>query len=360
PLLMVSIVEWRPPETGTGNSQPQNVLIEMLVLGLGVVMPIAAYVVAYWTAGGLDELWRATVAVPSLYVAELGANIPGLQFGLATLLPGLVIWRLPRQTLLGRWTVGLLALACICIAYLLNPTVAILVTYSSLIWLSLVLGIGFMARQRKHSDPVPFATLVVVFGALTFQLVRYPTSNVYYLFHALPLVVLGIVMLISQTWPTILRPTVVTFMAVAAILAVAKVEGRFLAAGQTGVVDQYVALEGPRGGLRIPESMSYVNDVVHLIGDLKLPEDTILTGPDSPEIYYLAAIDNPTPIFFDFLSDAIQPGTTTSRYLGDLRPQIFVNNRDPLISQPLEPAQIPNKCEALATFGPREVLVGCN
>jgi hypothetical protein len=360
PLIIVVVAEWKPHEAGAESSRPHSVVSDVLVGALGIMVPIAIFVVGFWTAGAADELWRTTMVVPSLYVADLSANVPGLRFGIATLVPGLVIWLLALLPPLGRLSVGLLAVACICVTYALDPTLTILVTYSSLIWLGLVLGIAYVARQHSSGDPVPFATLVVVLGALTFQLVQYPTSNTYYLIHALPLVVLGVVMLIGQAWTRSLRPTLVTFMVIAAIFAVAKVEGRFLAAGQTGVVDQYVALEGPRGGLRVPRSMSYVNDVLDLIRDTEEPGDTTLTGPDSPEIYYLAAIENPTPVFFDFLSDAIEPGTTTSRYLRDLRPQIFVNNRDPLISLPLEQAQIPEGCEALATFGPREVLVGCD
>jgi hypothetical protein len=198
----------------------------------------------------------------------------------------------------------------------------------------------------------------VVLAAYCFQLVRFPTSNQYYLIHGLPLAVLGLSMLMAVKMPRATQVTVLCLLAFVGILAMAKADGRMFAGLTAFEPDPYVALEMGRGGLRVPGSTAYINDVVEMVENQE-STDVALAGPDSPEVYYLARVDNRTPVFFDFLSQARDDSISTDRYLHELLPDVFVNNLEPARSDPVSETRIPASCRLAGSFGPREVYVDC-
>jgi hypothetical protein len=148
---------------------------------------------------------------------------------------------------------------------------------------------------------------------------------------------------------------VLTFLG---ILTLAKLEGRMFAGQVPFLPDPYVALEMERGRLRVPTSTAYINDVVEVV-ESQGTSDVVLAGPDSPEVYYLARAHNPTPVFFDFLSQARDASISTDRYLKELLPDVFVNNLDPANSAPIAESRIPESCRLAGSFGPREVYLEC-
>jgi hypothetical protein len=244
--------------------------------------------------------------------------------------------------------------------YLVNPTVAILGLYSTLIWLALILGALCLLNHRLvQSKSLPHASVAVLLGGLSFQMVQFPTSTPVHLIYSLPLVGLALLMLVAQIDRELLIGVLGGFVVLACVFAVAKLEGRFFADGETGVRTEYVSLSMPRGGLRVPSTSAYVNDVVSAADELKGEGIVFLAGPDSPEIYYLAEVENPTPIFFDFLSANRDTSATTLAYLDVLKPDVFINNREPKVSEALSPERIDGACQMLASFGPREIYIGC-
>jgi hypothetical protein len=69
--------------------------------------------------------------------------------------------------------------------------------------------------------------------------------------------------------------------------------------------EQSTKLSLPRaGGLRVSKSSAdEYNELIPFVRQLAGGQP-ILAGPDSPEIYFLSGLPNPTPIFFDFFHDA--------------------------------------------------------
>ena len=111
-----------------------------------------------------------------------------------------------------------------------------------LIWLSLALAVLYLYARKKWPTAIPEAVVVVTVGAVSLQLVRFPAENQIYLVHALPLVVLALLMITWQLKPPRLHRRLDAFMALALLFGVAKVEGRFFTPGPTGVRKEYVPL----------------------------------------------------------------------------------------------------------------------
>jgi len=60
-----------------------------------------------------------------------------------------------------------------------------------------------------------------------------------------------------------------------------------------------------RGGLDVPVADRDTYDRLVAVLRQRVTTGTILAGPDSPEVYFLAGFENPTPAFFDVLSPAL-------------------------------------------------------
>jgi hypothetical protein len=356
PLGMLVAVEWRPPIQSTEVGHPRHVISELAVVTAGVLLPIAAYAAAFWRLGALQELARAVLFTPGIYFDQFNQNVPGLLYALATVVAALIVWRIVELGGRARDIVGVGVVLLLAVVYILNPTAAILAAYTPLLWLNLLLGAVYLWRWRDR--PVPLPTVAVVLAAYCFQLVRFPTSNQYYLIHGLPLAVLGLSMLMAVKMPRATQVTVLCLLAFVGILAMAKADGRMFAGLTAFEPDPYVALEMGRGGLRVPGSTAYINDVVEMVENQE-STDVALAGPDSPEVYYLARVDNRTPVFFDFLSQARDDSISTDRYLHELLPDVFVNNLEPARSDPVSETRIPASCRLAGSFGPREVYVDC-
>src|SRR6266849_7759212 len=71
--------------------------------------------------------------------------------------------------------------------------------------------------------------------------------------------------------------------------------------------EQSTRLSLPRAGcLRVSKSSAdEYNELIPFVRQLASGQP-ILAGPDSPEIYFLSGLPNPTPIFFDFFHDATE------------------------------------------------------
>ena len=361
PLGIVLYSEWRPRSLDNSLAGSLSIPREMIAFGVGIGVPVLAYFAFYWSIGGVEQLWRSIVVTPRVFVEDLGRDVAGLRFAIGTLIPGVVLWRVAKWNHIPRRAtyVGLIVL--IGLIYLVNPSVAILGLYSTLIWLALSLGALCLLNQRLvHSKSLPHASVAVLLGGLSFQMVQFPTSTPVHLVYSLPLVGLALLMLVAQIDRELLIGVLGAFVVLACVFAVAKLEGRFFADGETGVRTEYVSLSMPRGGLRVPSTSAYVNDVVSAAAELKGEGIVFLTGPDSPEIYYLAEVENPTPVFFDFLSTTRDASATTLAYLNVLKPDVFVNNREPKVSEALSPGRIEGACQFLASFGPREIYIGCH
>jgi hypothetical protein len=331
---------------------------EVGLVALGVALPVAAYTFVYWRLGALAELGRALLITPGLYVEEFDQNVPDIRYAFATILPLVIGWLLlkledrPRRLIV----IGLLVL--LPVSYYFNPTAVILAMFVTLMWLGLFVGVAVL-RKSDRSVTMHFAAVALVSGAMCFQLIRFPASNLYYMMHAVPLLVLAAMVLAGSYQPRSTRLLVVGFIAVLGTLVVAKLDGRLFAGQAPFERDPYVAMQVPRGNLRIPSSTAYIDDLALSIDDHVKEGDFVLAGPDSPEVYYLAQVRNETPVFFDFLSQARDETLSTAKYLGSLSPDVFVNNREPARSRPVQESEIPSSCARAGSFGPRDVFVAC-
>jgi hypothetical protein len=96
-------------------------------------------------------------------------------------------------------------------------------------------------------------------------------------------------------------------------------------------------LDLARGGINIPKEDRFYLDLVDFVKN-HANGNYILAGPDSPEIYFLTALQNPTPVLFEALSRQPQMHAAEAQDLiVNYRINLVVINLEPDFSQPADP-----------------------
>ncbi|MGC2240473.1 MAG: glycosyltransferase family 39 protein [Acidimicrobiia bacterium] len=357
PVGVVCAAEWAKKRPDDSNGLSTSLGREVALVSIGCGSTIFLYGAWFWAQGAIGALWRSLILTPVSVIGDLERDVGTPALSVVVVVVSLALWRLsswdPRSRLVGASGLGVLAVA----GYMIWPGTALVFSFAVLAWLGLALGIAYIWVNRAGPQiEVPLATVAIVCGGLSFLIVQFPASNLYYVVVATPLVAMAILHLGSIASVAFGRLLLGMVLLIGTSFGLAKIQGRLFAWGTTGVATRYVALEMPRGKIQVPEYFGYYNDLARDLDALRREGWVLLAGPDSPEVYFLTEFDNPNRILFDSMSLGAG-GPTTRDHLFSNSPNLFINNRRPIASDAIE--TVPDGCVLADIYGPLELYLGC-
>lgn len=357
-LVVYAVFRLEPPAQSTLR-EPGS--IESLIpYTVGVALPLVAYGMFLATRGILSDTLDGLVAVPRLFVGELVRDTSHPVTLAIPLVVALVVWRIrnPLRSLANS-TLSLLLAAAAGIWFLIDPASQLSVLLLLFSWTPMLLsvcGVALAHRSRytQPAGPIVVATMAV---AICMQLVRFPTSNQWYVFYSLPLAVVGFMILMGRReWPR--RPfAVASLVVVAAVIGVAGQQGRIFASGPLGSEIPFVELEGDRGRLEVPAFYDYYND---LQSDPSV-DNVTLAGPDTPEIYFLLDLPPSGRSAFPLISRAQGEEETMLDSWERMKPDTVIVNTIPPSSD-LDSefvAVVAASCSGPRVLGPLRLYLDC-
>ena len=310
---------------------------------LGVAIPVAAFAGHFAAAHALPDLVR-DVVFRSARLMDGASLSPALPLGLIPMaLATFVVIDFNGKA--GRVAILQDGLGIAVIALMLVPKAGLMLEH--LIWISLaggtpvvVLALAiFTARSEKRNGGWRARSQSVLVGCVAAfcSLVQYPFAAPVYYAYSLPLLLLAIV-------ATVREMPVVRKRALQGLTSVYLVFGALYIApmklpGLLGPVadDDTAILELPRAGLRIARADAEDYPMAVQLLRTHALSGVTYAGPDAPEVYFLAALRNPTPALFDYQV----PDTLFHQHLLERFDSLGVNvialRRRVVHSPPLEP-----------------------
>jgi hypothetical protein len=312
----------------------------------GVAIPIVIFTVPYIASGSLGslvhDLSQAShlrlrfAAQPPLSPGWLVAAVPLVLVALAPALPGL--WSKVMSLSLAAFYIAAALLVPLGTSYqvFLNPLRSSVPVVCATGAVLIVLG---SLRRRKATQRAELAALLVIVTAFT-ALIQFPFSGPIYFLYALPFVVLAIGAVLFELGAA-RQPLAV--IVVAAYLISGLVHTSPGAVGfARGIVGSHPSnlglVDAKRGRIYVQNGDIFFYPEIEKLLALHAQGGYTFAGPDAPEIYYLANLQNPTPMFYDFLT----PVHDRDRYVLDAiarkRITAIVVNEAPAFSPPLDDA----------------------
>jgi dolichyl-phosphate-mannose-protein mannosyltransferase len=322
----------------------------------GVLAPIAIFLIPYTASHSLRSLYEGIFVIPFLRLS-IGV-FPPPKLGNLIALPPLVAilafaWYSKRRDSL---LVAVLVLAGLAAILFYSPKETLLYRF---VWMSvftsapvfvvaggLVLsrgGAGWAINELRRQQ-----IFLILSGLVLCSLIQFPYSSATYFCYTAPLLALAILAFTASRNPAPkLLPALLAifFMAFIALWVTPgmQLDGmsvRYVSAGETQ------PLATPRaGGLRLPPEEAQMYDKVLALVQQKATNGALYAGPDSPEVYFLSGMPNPTRMVFDVFEDYSGETDRVLSAIDATNPNIVVINRIPLISNPL-PAGLIHTLEA--------------
>ncbi len=363
-VTLAMLLLWRESHGLAGlNEKRFGTLFRMLVpFGLGVVAPIAVYLIPYALTGSLGAFLRGVFLLPmrrlTFTAIEPWGNTQPL-LCLAAVLITAMYTRFPVHW----FSKAALALA---LATVLAAATRFATVYQ-FVWSSVVLLTPFTVvmgaillkdwpgkNGRSFLWQQQVMLVLCVVGVCS--LVQFPFAAQIYFCYVAPLLALALLGVVSPrvTTARFLLGSLLSFYLLFAVLLVTP--GFIYAMGYRYQPDPETRrLTLPRaGGLRVAPSQ--VQEYEHLIPVVQdhAAGEYIYAAPDCPEVYFLSRLRNPTRNIFDFLD---KPAGRTARILSALEThhvKVVAILTQPPFSGPLEP----DLKAALTERFPDSTLVG--
>jgi hypothetical protein len=325
PMALLTYGVWQsepPPEDG---SSQHPLLVELAALAVGAAVPLGLFFMLFAGAGALDDLLLALLGVPDL-IGRLAEGFPA-PYGLPVLvLIGLVLALGGRVGLPGP-AMLVLGMAPVLVIYLLDPRGVVAVVYGIWVWVPLALGVAVsMALARRAL--LGISETAVLAGALCAALLMFPNANPIYLVFSVFLVVPAAGLATTRLLPGGVSVAVLGLLvASSAVFVLGKAAGPLSPLGSES--STHVELDIARLGVRVHNTYESYEQVIDAVMSLSSGSGSIIAGPSSPEIYYLAAVPNPTPLTLEHLALRREGALLTTDYLRALSPSAVVVNRVP-------------------------------
>jgi hypothetical protein len=277
---------------------------------VAAIIPIALFFGFYWYHHALRDLMNGLFVTPfhRLFTAQLTPY--GLLFEYPSVLVVLLTVETaklrgqPRRVL----SIFLAVLAALVLlgsrsndlAYIIGLTSAVGIIPLLVFAAVIVLGTNRYPEVPDSRGDQLLALLLAISGV--FSLIQFPYSSVGYFLYVAPIAILLAAALLSRFSqpPRIILCSAIAFYL---LFAVFVIRPHVRGAHRRPEPDNTV-LELPRvGGLRV--SSEAASEYMELIPFVRSAagDDPIFAGPDCPEIYFLTASKNSTPIIFDSLLD---------------------------------------------------------
>jgi dolichyl-phosphate-mannose-protein mannosyltransferase len=361
---LAGFLAWHERATGGGPSAARFATMAQLVgpFVLGMLLPVAIFLVPYVRSGALDALVGGVLVAPTRRFRFAATALPALETAWAVL-PGLLVFGLApgwRQRT-RRIVTGVFGLALmICFLEGRDHLVYRDVWYS-LRWLAPVAvcaGVALLASTKgratlRRIERERLMLLLAVTAITT--LVQFPFSAPVYFLYVAPLVLLTAAALVAARSPVPAGLGAAT-MAFYLAFAVRWIHPGFIYNMGLYYEDdmQTELLALPRGGLRVTaeDAAQYVRLVAAVQAHAHGPY--AYATPDCPEVSFLSGLRNPTRTLFDFFDEPVGRTPRILTTLAGARVNVAVLNRKPAFSGP-PPADL---LAALAERYPRSTTVG--
>ncbi|MFQ5743486.1 MAG: ArnT family glycosyltransferase [Acidobacteriota bacterium] len=361
---LAALYLWNERQEAHGSSRTRLSTLARLIgpFALGLVVPIALFLIPYLTSGALPALLNGLFVAPFKRLSFATMSPPDLLPSIFATLPLVLLlggssWRQrprwPEATLIVlALGAGLAAAGEVFIYQLVWYSVRTLVPATTLAGVVLL----HHPRSRAHLTPLRRQQLMLLLTVMVMvSLVQFPFSSPIYFCYVAPTVALALVAIVAsqQRTSTFVPAALLCFYLAFGVLWVNPGfiynMGFYYAAS-----DQTEELALDRGGLRVSQAdkQQYEQLVAamraHAVGRFAY------ATPDCPEVYFLSGLRNPTRTIFDFFDD---PEGRAARILESLersRVGVVALNREPRFSD----APPPELAEALAERFPQAMEIG--
>ena len=312
---LATVVLWREWRGVPGaESRRFGALLRMLLpFGLGVVIPLLAFLTQYVASGSLDALVRGVLLAPMKRLSFGVKDLPPLWAGMC-IVPLVVLLGAATGPRWVRWVAGAVAATGLAAVLALSGTnrSAYAFAWHSLDLLpplTVLVGAALVFRWpeapggsqlRRQQVMLLLCVLALV------NVVRFPFSAPIYFCYVAPLAVLAALAVLSsfRNPPRLVLGSLAGFYALFAVLRFTP--GFIYAMGSHYESDQQTqALTLPRaGGLRVsPSEAAEYERLIPLIQQ-HAEGEFIYAGYDSPEVYFLSDLRGPKGTMFEFFDDS--------------------------------------------------------
>jgi 4-amino-4-deoxy-L-arabinose transferase and related glycosyltransferases of PMT family len=340
-MAIAALLAWNEWTRPAGSSRARFVMLARLLAPflLGVAVPIAIVVALYLRAGALGAFVHGVFVLP---MRRFGvADVPAQPLlTMAAVAPiALALWWAQRSQRPGR--TGVLIVALVLTLLLLASGTSAPVyrgvwnATRNLVPLLTLLGVALLASERGSLLVRRRMMLLISVTALC-SLVQFPYVVPNYFCYVAPLVVLTALAMSGYLRPSA-RVAAGAWGAFLAAFAVLRVNGSPLQS--MGVVYQpafpMATLTLERGGIAVPRVHAAVYQELIPALAARAHGGYTWAAPDSPEIYFLSGLRNPTRSLFEFFDDSAD---AEGRVLAELAAHgitAIVLNAGPSFSAPI-------------------------
>jgi hypothetical protein len=343
--VAMMIERGRRVPSSVGRRADTTLLRSIALLSGSLVVPLAALGLPYVVSGAMGDFVEGVFVSPQARRdVAYWPTPPVPSIALAVLLAAL-LYAMTRVSRAVRRIIGL-ALVVVAIAGLVlagfvrEAYLTYWITGRGMGVVVVLLGTYLLVRDRNATSTgrrdVVF--LLLALAALT-SLVQFPFGIPVYYCYAAPLVALAAVGVLSQrrlraAWvPAVLIAAFAVYGALYMDRAMfGTLADRYVRDGQIEILDPQ------RASIRVgPTEADATRRVVRLLRRHSRGEYAF-AGPDSPQLYFLADLRNPTRSLFDFLdtTDSSRGAALLTR-LHDRDVTAIAINREPGLSKPLDP-----------------------
>jgi hypothetical protein len=334
--------EWTQP--AGANSARFATLARLLIPFLaGVAVPVTVFLAMYARVGGLGALVKGVFVVPMLRFNLV--SIPALPLvTLLALVPfaALIVLASRARRPIARREAVLLALALLLV---LRATAGNAALYRGM-WYVVrgvlpvlaIIGVVLLSRTRDADARAPLLraqTMLLVAVTALCSLVQLPFSASIYFTYVAPLVVLVALAMYGYMRPIgAVAGLLVAFFAAFAVFRVNHTPIPTMGVSYAPPY-QMTRLKLERGGIEIPRTHAMVYDSLVPMLRAHARGKYTWASPDTPEIYFLSGLDNPTRTLFEVFDDSTNSNARVLRSLDEHGVTAIVLNSSPGFSAPI-------------------------
>jgi hypothetical protein len=294
---------------------------------LGVLIPVAVFLLPYLRSGSGAALWHGVFTAPARRFDFAARGLPGATSALAALpvaaLLGIVpLPRVPAQ----RAALGLLLF--VLLVFLVLSRHAVWYSVRPLLPLTVLVGVWQLSRAGTDLAPPARQQLLLVLSvAALVSLVQFPFAAPIYFAYVAPLAALAALAVVAAEQQRLrLFPGAV--LALYLVFAVVNTHPSHEQSGPLALA---------RGGLVVPARDAARYDTLIALLRAHATGAYAYAAPDCPEVYFLAALRNPTRTIWDFLDDSAGRTARVVRALDDHYVTAVAIDTRPPFSGPLSP-----------------------
>jgi len=312
---------------------------------LGLSLPLAVFLLPYAVSGSLGALYQGMFVKTTTQVAVTHHRLPSLLATTVGAIPLVIFMASSHSRLRVGWVKGTmiaLALGSVLVAAGLDGYVYRHVWYSVRMLVPIVTLAGVATLMRPNPrvpiSPLRRKQLLLLLCVTTMvSIVQFPVAAPIYFCFVAPLLVLTAAAVISSLGGSHFAPAaVLCFYLLFAILWLN--QANIYSMGfQYRPSDATATLNLDRGGLRVTGEERDEYERLVAVLQARASGGFMYATPDSPEVYFLSGLRNPTPTFFDFLDDPEGRTTRILAALDEKRVQVVALNRRPGFSGDVPP-----------------------